>query len=485
MSEILGHLKPQAVFHYFEQMTKIPRESGNEAAISDYLVNFAKEHQLEYVQEPCKNVIIKKPATPGYENAPRVILQGHMDMVCVKDDELDFNFATDALPIYVDGDWLRTKGTTLGADNGIAVAMSLAILADNTLSHPALTVLVTTEEETGMDGVMALNPENVSGDILINIDSEEEGVALASCAGGVRNSLKLPIEWTEVEATNMVSYELIISGLKGGHSGIEINKCRANANKLMGRLLHEIADLDLFVASVAGGEKMNAISKRASLKVTLPSEQVASLESKVKAFEQMVRAEFETSDPDVSITLQQTEVTTKVFTKQTAQRLMHILQLIPYGPQTMSANISGLVESSSNIGVVEMNESEIEFSSAIRSSVSSLKGEINHRIQAIADLTGASMELIADYPEWQFETESKVRDVMKDVYQQMYGKELEVSAIHAGLECGFLSQKLGKIDMISIGPDITGAHTPKESLSISSTERVYDFLCEVLKTIKA
>lgn len=200
MSEILGNLKPQAVFHYFEQMTKIPRESGNEAAISEYLVNFAKEHNLDYVQEPCKNVIITKPATPGYEDAPRVILQGHMDMVCVKDDELDFNFETDALPIYVDGDWLRTKGTTLGADNGIAVAMSLAILADETLEHPALTVLVTTEEETGMDGVMTLDPANVPGDILINIDSEEEGVALASCAGGVRNSLKLPIEWTEVDA---------------------------------------------------------------------------------------------------------------------------------------------------------------------------------------------------------------------------------------------------------------------------------------------
>ena len=484
MSKMLENLNPQAVFHYFEQMTKIPRESGNEAAISDYLVNFAKEHQLEYVQEPCKNVIIKKPATPGYEAAPRVILQGHMDMVCVKDDELEFNFETDALPIYVDGDWLRTKGTTLGADNGIAVAMSLAILADETLEHPALTVLVTTEEETGMDGVMALNPDNVPGDILINIDSEEEGVALASCAGGVRNSLKLPIEWTEVDAAGVTSYEIVISGLKGGHSGIEINKCRANANKLMGRLLHYIQDLNVSVSSIAGGEKMNAISKRAILNITLAQEQAEALESKVKDFEMMVRAEFETADPGISVVAMKKETVTKVFTKETAQHLMYILQLIPYGPQTMSANIAGLVESSSNIGVVEMNDSEIEFNSAIRSSVSSLKREINHRIQTIADLTGASMELIADYPEWEFETESNVRDIMKEVYQEMFGKALEVSAIHAGLECGFLSQKLGKIDMISIGPDITGAHTPKESLSIPSTERVYHFLCQVLKAIK-
>ena len=477
-------LEEKKVWEYFQAISNIPRESGNEAAISEYLVNFAKEHNLDYVQEPCKNVIITKPATPGYEDAPRVILQGHMDMVCVKDDELDFNFETDALPIYVDGDWLRTKGTTLGADNGIAVAMSLAILADETLEHPALTVLVTTEEETGMDGVMALGPANVPGDILINIDSEEEGVALASCAGGVRNSLKLPIEWTEVDAAGLTSYEIVISGLKGGHSGIAINKCRANANKLMGRLLHYIQDLNVSVSSIAGGEKMNAISKRAILNITLAQEQSEALESKVKDFEIMVRAEFETADPGISVVTTKIDTVTKVFTKETAQNLMYILQLIPYGPQTMSANIPGLVESSSNIGVVEMDENEIEFNSAIRSSVSSLKREINHRIQAIANLTGATMELIADYPEWEFETESKVREIMKDVYQEMFGKELEVSAIHAGLECGFLSQKLGKIDMISIGPDITGAHTPKESLSIPSTERVYNFLCDVLKAIK-
>ena len=218
--------------------------------------------------------------------------------------------------------------------------------------------------------------------------------------------------------------------------------------------------------------------------VTLSEDKALELEAKVKAFDVMVRAEFETSDSGVKVVAMKKDVVTKVFTEKTTQNLMYILQLIPYGPQTMSANIEGLVESSSNIGVVEMNEHEIEFNSAVRSSVSSLKREINHRIQAIANLTGASMELIADYPEWEFETESKVRDIMKDVYQQMFGKELEVSAIHAGLECGFLSQKLGKIDMISIGPDITGAHTPKESLSIPSTERVYNFLCEVLKAIK-
>lgn len=484
MSDILAQLKPQAVFHYFEQMTKIPRESGNEAAISQYLVDFANEHGLEVIQEPCKNVIIKKSATPGYENAPRVILQGHMDMVCVKEDELEFDFNTEALPIYVEGDWVKSKGTTLGADNGIAVAMSLAILADQELEHPALTVLVTTEEETGMDGVMALNPENVPGDILINIDSEEEGVALASCAGGVRNSLKLPIEWQPLAQQEVQSFEIVISGLKGGHSGIEINKGRANANKLMGRCLHYISEFEAAVSHVAGGEKMNAISKRSMVTVTLPASSVEAFKEKIREFEVMIRAEFETADSAIQVRVTPAQTPEKVFTKETVSKLTHILQLIPYGPQTMSANVSGLVESSSNIGVVEMSETEIEFNSAVRSSVGSLKREINHRIQAIADLTGATMELIADYPEWEFETESKIREIMIDVYQRLTGKELEISAIHAGLECGFLSQKLGKIDMISIGPDITGAHTPKESLGISSTERVYHFLCEVLKDIK-
>lgn len=484
MSQILAQLKPQSVFHYFEKMTKIPRESGNEAAISQYLVDFANEHGLEVIQEPCKNVIIKKPATPGYENAPCVILQGHMDMVCVKEDDLAFDFNTEALPIYVDGDWVRSKGTTLGADNGIAVAMALAILADKDLSHPALTVLVTTEEETGMDGVMALNPENVTGDILINIDSEEEGVALASCAGGVRNSLKLPIQWESFSGKEVQTFEIVISGLKGGHSGIEINKGRANANKLMGRCLHYIAEFDAAVSHISGGEKMNAISKRSRVIITLPTSKVEALKEKIREFEVMIRAEFETADSEIQVHVTPAQTPENVFTKETLSKLTQILQLIPYGPQTMSANVAGLVESSSNIGVVEMSETEIEFNSAVRSSVGSLKREINHRIQAIADLTGATMELIADYPEWEFETESKIRDIMIDVYKQLTGQELEISAIHAGLECGFLSQKLGKIDMISIGPDITGAHTPKESLGISSTERVYHFLCEVLKEIK-
>lgn len=478
---ILGQLEPKDVFTYFEALTKIPHESGNEAEISQYLVDFAKEHQLEVIQEPCYNVIIKKPATPGYESAPGVILQGHMDMVCVKEDDLDFDFATQALPIVVDGDWIRTEGTTLGADNGIAVAMSMAILADKTLEHPALTVLITTAEETGMDGVLALNPENVSGEILLNLDSDNEGEALVSCAGGVRNVLTLPLAWTEVAGA---SYEIVISGLKGGHSGVEINEGRANANKLMGRLLYELQSLDLSISQLSGGEKDNAISKRAVTNVVISEDNSEALVQKIKAFEELIQKEFSVTDPGIKVSLTKTDKVTKVLTKETAKKAVSILSLIPYGPQTMSANIQGLVESSTNPGVVEMTEEALIFHSAIRSSVKSLKEEINHRIQTLADLTGASMKLISDYPEWTFAEKSKIREIMISVYKDLTGKELKIEAIHAGLECGFLAEKLGDIDMISFGPNMVDIHTPKEALNISSTARTYKFLCEILKTIK-
>ena len=481
---ILENLNPKAVFHYFEELSRIPHESGNEKQISDYLVNFATQHQLEVVQEPCLNVIIKKPASKGYEQAPGVILQGHMDMVCVKEDDLTFDFATQPIPLVIEGDYIRTKGTTLGADNGIAVAMAMAILADKEAVHPALTVLVTVEEETGMDGVMALDPKNVPGDILINLDSEEEGYALASCAGGVRNQVELPIT-TEAVTEKTTSLSVVISGLKGGHSGIEINKNRANAIKVLGRLLHTLTTTqNAQIATVSGGEKMNAIPKRAVATIVVKTANVDAVKEAIKSFEAMVQNEFEVADSGLVINAEETSAVSAVLTEASQRAVISILQLMPYGPQTMSSSIEGLVESSSNLGVLEMTDTAVIFNSATRSSVASLKEEINARIETIATLTGATASLIADYPEWQFATESKVRDLMVRVYKELTGQELQVSAIHAGLECGFLSEKLGNIDMISIGPEIHGAHTPKEELSISSTERVFDFLCAVLKEIK-
>ena len=480
----LSQIDPNDVFTYFEALTKIPRESGSEAEVSNYLVAFAKDLQLEVIQEPCYNVIIKKPATPGYEQGPGVILQGHMDMVCVKEDDLDFDFATQPLPIVVDGDWVRSEGTTLGGDNGVAVAMAMAVLADSSLEHPALTVLITTEEETGMGGVLALNPEHVSGDILINIDSDNEGEALVSCAGGVRNVVSLPLSWIETPELETSAYKLIVKDLKGGHSGADIHKGRGNAIKIMGRLLSELQGLDYYTGEMSGGDQDNAIAKRAEVEIVVPKETESQLAERVLAFEQKVQQEFSQTDALISVCLEKVPLPSRVLSQEIAKKVRQVLQLIPYGPQTMSANILGLVESSTNPGVLNMTQEQIKIHSAVRSSVKSLKEEINQRIQTIAELTGASMELNSDYPEWTYAKTSKIRDLMVEVYQRLTGKELKIEAIHAGLECGFLAEKLGTIDMISMGPNLVDIHTPKEALSISSTERVYEFLCEVLKELK-
>ncbi|WP_339060939.1 aminoacyl-histidine dipeptidase [Tepidibacillus marianensis] len=484
MENVLKGIQPEAVFRNFEAISQIPRESGNEEQISNYLVQFGKDLGLEVIQEESGNVIIKKPGTKGYENTPTVILQGHMDMVCVKKEGFEFVFAKDPIPLVVDGDFVKTKGTTLGADNGIAVAMSMAILESNDMEHPPLECLITVEEETGMDGVMNLRPEHISGKILINIDSEEEGTMLASCAGGVRNIVRIPIEWKEVSKGKQ-TYLLGVKGLRGGHSGSEIDKNRASAIKLLGRVLRTLQQsIEFDIASVSGGEKMNAIPKMAYATLVIDEGSKSKLEEIVSQYQDIFHKEFEVVDPEIQVLVSKAEPASRVFQKKTTENFIHALRLIPYGVQTMSGNIQGLVESSNNIGTLDTNENEILLSSAVRSSVKSLKDEINDRINSICELTDAKMELNSDYPAWEFEPNSKIRGIMNDVYQEMNHKEMKVDAIHAGLECGFLQEKLGKIDIVSIGPNIYNAHTPEESLSISSTQRVYEFLVEVLKKIK-
>ncbi|MCL1949933.1 MAG: aminoacyl-histidine dipeptidase [Turicibacter sp.] len=477
----LSNLQPADVFYYFEALTQIPRESGKERAVSDFLMAFAKEQGLDAIQEPCMNVIIKKPATPGYENAPTVIIQGHMDMVCVKEDDKDFDFDTMPIPLVVDGDWIKTEGTTLGADNGIAVAMSLALLADKKAQHPALEVLVTVEEETGMDGALYLNPENLSGTVLINIDSDHEGIATVSCAGGGRYVMELPLGF-EAVPQGLQAFKVVISGLKGGHSGVEIGEGRANSNKLMARLLDSLAQEGIRIAALMGGEKDNAISKRAEMVVLAESaEQVEAIAQK---FEKTVAGEFLATDPDISISAQPVALPEITLTKESAQKAISLLLLAPFGPQTMSGSIPGLVESSNNPGVVRQEGDKLVVTNAVRSSVGSLKLGLYRQLQTIADLVGATTKLQSDYPEWQYAPKSRIRDLMMETYPLVAGKDLKIEAIHAGLECGFLGEKLGELDMVSIGPDMMDIHTPKERLSISSTGRVYQFLKETLKALK-
>jgi dipeptidase D len=484
LDRVLKDLSPDLVFCYFEDITRIPRGSGNEKAISDYLVSFAKKHNLEVIQDEALNVIIKKSGSKGYENAPTVILQGHMDMVCEKNKEVQHNFEKDPLNIRIEGDFIKAAGTTLGADNGIAVAYCLAILSSKDISHPPLEVLITTEEETGMGGASNIKKENLSGKILINIDSEEEGELLSSCAGGVRNRVKLKIEKEEVKE-GFMPLKLIIKGLKGGHSGMEIDKGRGNANKLIGRVLNDLnSNLDIYIAEINGGAKMNAIPREAEAIILAKEKDKVDLEELVAKWKETLKNELKNSDSEVTVQIEKLEKKVeKTFTKDLGSRIIELLMLIPNGVQTMSMDIKGLVQSSTNLGVVTTDHNKVTFESAIRSSVKSLKYDIVKRIETVAKLTGAEMTLESEYPEWEYRADSYIRDVFVKVYKDMYNKEPKITAIHAGLECGILKDILGDLDMISFGPNMYDVHTPEERLSISSTERTFQYLLNVLKNI--
>ncbi len=485
MSNVLKNLKPKAVFRYFAEMSEIPRGSGNEKAISDYLVNFAKNHNLEVIQDDALNVIIKKPATNGYENAPCVILQGHMDMVCEKNKGTDHDFEKDPLKLKIVDNYIYADNTTLGADNGIAVAYALAILEANDLEHPALEVLITSEEETGMGGAINLDPSHLKGEYLINLDSEEEGYLLVSCAGGVRTRQVLPIAWEEAN-TNLTAYKIDITGLKGGHSGMDVIKQRGNSNKLMGRILSTLKDaIDYSISNIHGGAKMNAIPRECESVILIDSKNEKTLYETIEKLSNKFKNELATSDPGVSVEVKKHEAKVeKVFSKETMDKLVSSLVLIPNGIKTMSMDIEGLVESSTNLGVVITHDNEITFESAVRSSVKSLKHNVLNEMKCIANLLNCEFLADSDYPEWSYKADSKLRELCQGVHKNKYNKEAKVIAIHAGLECGLLLEKMPHVDAISLGPDMFDVHTPEEHLDIASTERTYDYLLDILKNIK-
>ena len=481
---ILQNLEPKKVFQYFEDISQIPRGSGNEKAISDYLVSVAKRLNLEVYQDEALNVIIKKPGTKGYENSPTVILQGHMDMVCEKNKGTDHDFEKDPLKLRIVDDMVYATDTTLGSDYGIAVAYSLAILDSTDIPHPPLEVLITTDEETGMSGAMAVSKEHITGKILLNLDNEEEGHLLVSCAGGIRSKHLLKVNLEEIGDYNNLLH-IAVRGLKGGHSGMEINKERGNSNKIMGRILKSLLPIDYKLASVHGGSKNNAIPREADAIIVLKSEDVEKAKEIINSWNPILANELKTQDPGVNVSiLENTENIEKVFTRVDTERAVNLLYLMPNGINTNSVEIEGLVESSTNLGVVKTDGDIVEYDSAIRSSVASLKDEIVLRCKTIADLLGADFETTAGYPEWQYDSESKVRVLCQDVYKRMYGKDAKIVAIHAGVECGLFNEKLGKLDMISFGPDLYDVHTPQEHMSISSVKNVWDYLLEVLKELK-
>ena len=478
--------KLQLVFKYFSQISKIPRGSGNEKAISDYLVSEAKRLGLEVIQDKALNVIIKKPGTKGYENSPGVILQGHMDMVCEKNKDTVHDFTKDEIKLRVEGDYLYATGTTLGADNGIAVAMGLALLACDDTPHPPLEVLYTVNEEVSMIGAMKLDGSIFKGRYIINVDSEEEGKITVSCAGGVTAIITIDKEYKEVSSSK-TAYNIGIKGLQGGHSGMEIDKKRGNSNVLMGRVLNHICKngISYDLVSIHGGLKNNAIPRESECVILIDDNNKEALQKEIGNILDIFKNELKTSDPGVILECNKGEETyDKALSDDVKNKIIGVLNLMPRGIQTMSPDIEGLVESSTNLGVVVTNDNDIKLEFATRSSVKSLKEDLNYRMELLSKFMGVKLDLEDDYPEWEYAKNSKLEKICEDTYEEITGKKPEIVALHAGLECGLLLDAIKGAEAVSIGPDLFDVHTPNEHLSISSTEKTWDYLVAILKNIK-
>ena len=476
-------LYPQRVFYYFEQIAAIPHGSRNTKAISDYLVDFAKEHNLVWYQDENNNVVIVKEASAGYEAAEPIIIQGHMDMVCEKEKGVDIDFEKDGLKLYIDGDFLKAEGTTLGGDDGIAVAYALALLDSQEIAHPKLEVVITVDEEIGMLGADAIDLSMLTGHTMLNIDSDVEGSFLTGCAGGMAVNVTLPIKRVMQSGEKVA---LTITGLEGGHSGSEIDKEHGNANILMGRLLRALFEETPFgIISLAGGLKDNAIPRECVTELLVPQENVNLVKEIADKLDIELKKEFMTADPSVCIEFEDLgKKEESILDFGSVSRVIFYLRSVPNGVQHMSQVMHGLVETSLNLGIMELKEDALHTVTSIRSSVGTRKADLLDRITAIVELLGGEAEVEGDYPAWEYKQDSSLRPQIAKVYKQLYGKDPVFETIHAGLECGLLSEKIKNLDCVSFGPDNFDIHTPKERLSISSTGRVWDFIVEFLRQAK-
>lgn len=481
--KVLHHLGCDNVFDYFEQICNIPHGSFHEKALSDYIVAFAKERGFYCRQDERNNVLIKKSGTTGYEASPALILQGHIDMVCDKNADVSHDFLTEGLHIYIDGDYIKAQGTTLGADNGIAAAYMLALLDAKDIPHPPLECVFTVEEEIGMGGATDFDAFDLEGKRFLNMDTEEEGHLMVSCCGGRRMRMYLPVERMAADMEKK-AYVLSIRGLKGGHSGADIHLQRASANVLMGRLLLELREkTDFDLVSVDGGNMDNAICREAAAVVRLSSETEGA--AVLAQMQEIFRREYKDRESDILLAMEAvTEEIPQVLTAEVRDNVIALLQLLPYGVQTMDTNMEGLVESSSNIGIVKTNEEHIYIDNAVRGSVESRKEAICKKIAVLGELCGAEVVGVNDYPGWQYNPDSELLEIFKEVWIEKFGKEPKVVAIHAGLECGLFAEKIPGLDLISLGPDMYDVHTPDERLSISSTIRVWEYLKAVLQKLQ-
>ncbi len=480
---VLDGLKPERVFYYFEELSKIPHGSYNTGAISEYCMKVATELGLECWKDEFNNVTIIKKASEGYEASPAVIIQGHLDMVNEKTADSPHDFTRDPLALRVNGDWISATDTTLGGDDGIAIAYALAILEDKTIAHPRLECLFTTEEEVGMEGAVGYDASRLTGKYLLNIDSDEEGMFITSCAGGVRYHLSLSLRRIESEGSVV---KVTLSGFMGGHSGMEINKGRGNANILLGYVLNQLSGKVMFgLVSMDGGFKDNAIPREAWATLMIDPQEFEILKNCLKELESGLQKDFAGVEEGISLTVTDPVEQNVAFIHPDDQKkALFFLMQAPNGVQAMSMNIPGLVETSLNLGILETKDDQMNFSFALRSSAENRKNALAAKLVNLISYLGGSYEAAGEYPAWEYRRDSRLRDLMVQTYRDVHGKEPTIQAIHAGLECGLFGEKIPGLDMISTGPNMVDIHTPQERMSISSVARVWEYLLEVLRRMK-
>lgn len=478
---VLSQLEPKNVFRFFEEIAGIPHGSGNVGQISDYLAEFAKQRGLFCIQDELKNIIMVKEATPGYEEEPVVILQGHMDMVAVSKPDCDIDMKKEGLRLAVRGDEIYAEGTSLGGDDGIAVAYALALLDSDTVNHPRLEVILTVDEEVGMDGARGIDLSMLKGSRMVNLDSEEEGIFLTSCAGGARVKCHLPLSFERREGTVV---EITVGGLQGGHSGGEIHKERGNANCLLGRFLYRLTrNLSVGILELGGGLADNAIPREARAVLVADRQDAAEILETARRMEAEIQGELSEKDPGVFLKAEEKgQGSGLCVTASETMGAAAFLCALPNGVQAMSADMPGLVETSLNLGILKCEKEELTAEFSVRSSVESAKNALIDKVCAVTGLAGGSNTVTGDYPGWKYRKDSPLRDKMLSVYREMYGREPRVEAIHAGLECGILGSKIRDLDCVSLGPDMHGIHTTEETLCISSVRRVWEYLVKLLET---
>ncbi len=482
MENKLGNIEPKNVLGFFEKICEIPHGSGNEKSLSDFCKEFAIERNLKFFQDQYSNIIIIKEATKGKELSETVILQAHLDMVNEKTITSNHDFEKDSLKLLVKDDYIFADQTTLGADNGIGVAYALAILDSDEIEHPRIEVIFTVEEEIGMMGAKNIDLSGLKGKFIINIDSEEEGVLTVGCAGGLKSKVEFKIQREKIFGKK---YNLIISGLSGGHSGIEIDKERANANIILGRVINKLnTEFNIKIVNLSGGSKDNAIPRESHVEFILAENKYDNIVKCIESIQEELRKEYINSDSGISIDIEKLEEGEhEAIEASDAEKIITFLMMVPNGVQNMSMKISGLVETSTNLGILKTSEKSIELIMALRSSVKQRKTALSEKIECLSKYLGGKYEAGAEYPEWDFKLNSKLLDVMKNTYKNMYNKIPEVTTIHAGLECGYFIEKIKNTEAVSIGPNMYDIHTTEERISISSIKRTYEYILEVLKNI--